>query len=157
MARTDKPNNSGALRVGLSKKDLARWAAEDVPQSIVKHWIEIGRKEADLDEKSEQKNDELKAILQDLRADLEDLKEENRKLVLLTSQMAHLLCISSTQDHFDVENLRFKAERGADLTQPEKAKLNLFKVKDFNFRRYLSFLFPGVESDRFLTLEQKKE
>lgn len=151
MASTFKQNEKGGLRVNISKKEIANWVGEDVPQSMVQHWLELGRNRAE----TEVKFDEFTHSLQDQRLEIEELKDQNRKLMQLLSQTAHLLCAISTSDHYELENLRNKSAKGIALSDLEKAKLNTFKVKDFNFKRYLSILSPGIESDKFLSLKQE--
>lgn len=157
MASTIKATESGTIRVNIGKKDLARWVGEDVPQSLVQHWIELGRQRQDIEDNADKKHQDLMHNLKDLRTEIDELRDDNRRLALLVSQVSHLLCVSSTTSHLELEELRFKSDKGASLNPSEKSKLNLFKVKDFNFRRYLSMIFPGVESDRFLSLEQRMD
>lgn len=155
MANSSRSSKTASIRVSIGKKELLAWGGKDVPQSIVKHWLELGRQRSETNSAIGAESRNLLKKLDDLRREIDELRDDNRKLILLVSQMAHLLCVSSASDHYDLEVLRFKEETGIKLPPIESNKLNAYRVKGFNFQRYLNRLFPGLESDHFLSLKQE--
>ena len=157
MAVTYEPRKDSTIRVNIGQRELADWVGKDVPQSMIKHWIELGRQRQDNEETVRSELAELRKMVQTLTSRVEELQDEVHRHVTLTSQLGHLIAVATSREHYDLENLRYRAEHSeGDLSAAEKRQLNAFRVKDFNFKKYLARLFPGVVSERLLSFKQEE-
>jgi hypothetical protein len=133
---------------------LENWVPDDATQSLIKHWIEVGREREGLRDHldSELANHQQVVFneLKGLQSDLRTMQETLNRYTEIFTQVAHLLTVSSSLAQYELETIKFKKKR-SNLSQDEQNKFNLSEMKDQLFRKLLSDLLPEIKHDFLLS------
>ncbi len=152
MTCTTKEKKGGTLRVTIGKKDFEDWFPNDVPQSLVKYWIDLGRSREKYQEFAENIENRLDLIEAKIK-DLTDLCDRQSHLLI---QVAKLLTVSSIPNQYQMELLKFNETNG-NLSHDNQNLVNLLKIKEGNFKSYIDRIFPGNVADVLLRTSSDKE
>ena len=124
------------IRVTIFPREQANWAAKDAPQSLVKHWIELGREREKvsqlIEERTFQIDSAISKKLETLDQKIDSIQQKLDSLIHFVVQMGNLSAIASAVDQYQIELLKYKEKQG-DLTFTERNQLNLCKRKEKNF------------------------
>lgn len=152
MTYTAKEKKGDTIRVTIGKKDFLDWVPADVPQSLVKYWIDLGRSREKYQEFAENIENRLDLMETKIK-DLTDLCDRQSHLLI---QVAKLLTVSSIPNQYQIELLKFNEANG-NLSHDNQNLVNLLKNKEANFKSYIDRIFPGTTADILLRTSTDKE
>lgn len=148
---TSTSHEKDRIRVTITHRDFGKWVPEDTPQSLVKHWIEIGRRAHTSEIKASERHEAIEKRLDKIEEKLDDLSESCLKLTDLELKNSRLLSLISTALHYDIEVLKRRAE-SEELAHDDRNRYALFRIKEANFNSYVKRNFPLHDTESFVAL-----